>query len=316
MIAGREAKLGDFLAVGTRDKVLLLWSNKVATRLRQVSINILREICEYLEGEQTKVAALCQGTLRVLDVMKNTVRKFTLTREFTIGAVYCFLEINTLLCAGGWPEETSAFLINSATGVLTPLAPMGTARAWPGVYAGKTAAYLFGGNNPSICSSEKLVIRSKEWAEVENMKYPRYSFSPCHFEGKLYLADFLAGHRVMEIFDLHKETFSESPIPIPSEAAANSVGFVLEDEIVILCDGAGVSRARWHVNKEPAMRVDSLSGSTARPYSPCPPLCFKEKVYFSNFESGKLACYDPAAGRLDEVLDVQEEEWQARDNDS
>lgn len=280
-------------------KVQLLWTRRYSCPIKTLSLNLLREICTYLEQDLVFVPALCHDTFRLYNVRARTVNEYKLASTFTSGAVFCFTEGLEVIVVGGWSEVGDVFAIK--TGVAEKLNSMCVARAWPGIYHWKSQTYVFGGNNPSsISSCEKR--REGNWQPLPDMAYARYSFNPCRHQYDLWLPDLYQGHRVMESFSLEDEQFRLLPHSLPASDASNSIAYMSSnDELVVISES--LSFYVWREGELCPQEHTVVSEGTIRAYCPCPLLCYGAEVYFSNFENGELGCFSREMGKMREITD-------------
>ena len=133
-----------------RAKVQLLWTSAYSSPVHSLSRNLLREICLYLGHYEVYVPAISQHLFRIFNVKSRTVRELYLDVIFSSGAVFCFTRGLEVIVVGGWPAVEDVYTVNEGKAVRQ--VSMSTARGWPGIYYWEGRLYVFGGNNPPICS--------------------------------------------------------------------------------------------------------------------------------------------------------------------
>ena len=282
----------------THDKVQILWIRSLHTPIHSLSMNLLREICEYLGHLFVYVPAIHRNQYRIYNVQKRTVREGSLEVSFTDGAVFCFEERMRLIVVGGWPAVRTASRIQDWK--VTQCSSMKYERGWPGIFHWKHQTYVFGGGNPSIRACEKM--RNDAWEELPSMEYERYSFNPCLYLSELLLPDIYQQHKVMESFSLIEEQFRVFPYTLPSDDSSNSMAYMTENnELVVI--STSYFHYIWSPGRQQYAKHSQQQSGDIRAYSPCPLLPYKNHVYFSNFERAQLGCFFLESEELQEVKD-------------
>ena len=280
-----------------RAKVQLLWTSAYSSPVHSLSRNLLREICLYLGHYEVYVPAISQHLFRIFNVKSRTVRELYLDVIFSSGAVFCFTRGLEVIVVGGWPAVEDVYTVNEGKAVRQ--VSMSTARGWPGIYYWEGRLYVFGGNNPPICSCEKRV--DGHWLPLPDMAHERYSFNPCLYRTDLWLPDLYPQHKVLESFSLLNEQFRVLPHTLPKQEYSNSIAYMTESHelVVISTAGAYVWADGELCSKEYIIKPEE----GIRAYSPCPLLRYGADVYFSNFEQGQLGCFSKEKGTLRVVAD-------------
>ena len=228
-----------------------------------------------------------------LETNETTTNRLDLT--FSKQTVFCMIDQENVLCIGGWPETNAVFLLNVFTSKLTPQRPTLTARGSPGVIHLGPNVYLFGGLDSQLqamVNSEKYSIEAQAWAGLQDMYYPRSGFSPCHYEGVIYLIDVYQAHRVIESFNLSTEVCTPLSTALPSTLDNTSVSFVLEGELVVATCDKQVGRLL--LGREATFRVESISMQhPTSGQSNIPPLVTQQTVLWVDWYTGQLVAFSP-----------------------
>jgi hypothetical protein len=172
----------------------------------------MREVAAYL-SDPPLLVLLSQSFLSTLDLSARKPilnAKVPLEEQLKCGdSAYAVLDRSRLLCCGGNSKcyigmsklgeaVKLAFTIDIATGHVTCLCDMNSARDKCGLIVYRQVAYVFGGNDlgssltvaPCAITSEALSLStSNTWESMANMSQPRWSFSPCLWKAEIYLCD-------------------------------------------------------------------------------------------------------------------------------
>ena len=235
------------------------------------------------------------NTVKLIDLKTKQNVSFTVSTNFGYGGSFCFLDTNSLLCAGASPFSAATYNLYIPSRVLTLLQPMRTARNCLGLVKSDSrlcstgpTVFAFGGYNQStqLTSCEKFTISTKAWTPLKDMANPRGVFSPCEYKDQIYLADTYPSHRVIEIFDIATENFAVFPVSLPTTLANYSAAFILDGELTILTyDQIG----KLALKTETQFRVSQSNKQQCR--SSCPPLVYGKVVYLAYRDSGELLTY-------------------------
>ena len=121
-----------------------------------------------------------------------------------------------------------------------------------------------------------MVLTEEHWSELPcQMTYPRGRFTPCLYQGLLYLVSVCGDeHFSVEVFCPETEKFSVLQVRLPEEMMiARSVAFVTEGELCLLTGKKQL--ARWKIELEGCFR---LSETDTYCSSNQPPLLLDSKV--------------------------------------
>ena len=293
---GLRSKYGPILRTCGEDlSQLSLFSYQVTDSLHNLpAVLKLTDTSGTLATDPAPVIPLIHGnSLQCLNLVTGGSVSAALAVTFSNSTVFCLIDADTVLSAGGKPSSTSAYCIRISTGETTPLPPMLVPRRLPGVLKHAGFVYLFGGSdgNKQLSSCEKLSIAEKAWKPLPDMGYPRGGFSPCLFGEDVYLADVKREHRMLETFSIPRQTFTPHPLSIPPSLSSNSVGFLFEGELVIFTVDKQIGR--WRVNGEGGFRVAKVAmKDTASGLSNVPPVRVGREVVWARWKDGGVVRFN------------------------
>lgn len=286
----------------TLSKILLQWIRMFPTPINRLSRNITREISVYLSARNL-VPAVKDEHLRVYDVEHRTMVETHLRQKFSTASVPCMVGPETVLYIGGHPPYTpEVFSINLSTFQVAPLPSMLESRGWPGVILYDDFVYVFGGNNPQLPSSEKYSLKEKQWIRVPDMRYGRYSFTPCLYKLEIYLADCMIDCKIIEVFDVISESYRLFPELLPS-IGTHSVSFIAKNEFYIIGYQFSAAKLDLEANLPKFSEIKITNDGNSRGYLGSPPLIIDDFVYYANYVSGQLTIFDINKLDLTTILD-------------
>ena len=180
-----------------------------------------------------------------------------------------------------------SFEIDIASFRVTQLPDMHTNRAGGGMVFYKGITYIFGGDNDRRGPSGYGDLRECEkytkktgWIRLPNMTSPRRFFTPCAYQGHIYIAGGGGATNTVEIFDVRSETYLHSHITVPFTDKLASC-FVLGTELGVLC---GWELTRYNVKTGKQMGKKALP-SNEYWYSPNGSMKYKDRIYFGVYNS-------------------------------
>ena len=237
--------------------------------------------------------SVSQNVLTRHQLLTGQTMSSILPVTFTEGAVFCLLDPNTLFCTGGNPELTTTYLLSLSQGSLAEQPGMLTPRRYPGIAQCGGFVYIFGGYDgvQDTTSCEKFKISEKVWSRLPNMSKYRCGFAPCVLGDDIYLTDPARRHKTLEIFNVHTETFRESPVRIPSMISDNSVAFIADEVLTVITCSKQMGRLRLGggtVFEESVVGMQNGSSGMSN----IPPKKVGRMVYWVDFRLGKLVKFD------------------------
>lgn len=275
-------------------KVRLVWLYHI--QRPRLCTNLLREIAEYL-NPSFRLLGVFEHRLSMYVVPGTYSKTATLSATFTDGTRHCWLSPNSVLFVGGGsylrnqPVVSDVFLLDTLDFSVVQQASMSEARFSPGLIHVKEEALVFGGYNGSAqATCEKYIIGKKAWECLPSMKYPRYSFSPVHYQGKIYLPCIITTSPVLEAFLPAESRFVEETVQLPTSSNC-SLAFMYEGLLVVLSCNNFIWY--WHVETNQSNSAKARPGKTY--LSSCSPVSIEGTAYWVVFNTGELASYDLTA---------------------
>lgn len=238
-----------------RSKTLLIWC-----RFRSfsgLSLNITREICEYLSYDHYPLSYTgdyrgLKLYVQVFDWKKGEMIRVCQIHEAISDVSLVYIHGNRIVVTGGlrgefyedyddihYPDRTS-ILINLSNYTHLPYLQLPRFRHSSAYDPVRNWVYVLGGLQSlhpasALRESEGMDMQEKgKWTVLAAMKRPRYLFSTVVYQSNLYIAG--GGCEVMETYDPVLDVFTLLPIEIPGELVRERwVGTVERGKWVVMC---------------------------------------------------------------------------------
>lgn len=219
-----------------------------------------------------KFPAVCGRTLTLYDLQTQQTLKNQLAVDFGAGGSYLEMGNYQLLCLGGDPATTAAYLLDLVSYQLTKLPPLCEPRRACGVAQVGQAVYAFGGFDDKKMlqsASEKRSSLTCQSSSIGSMHHARAWFTPCGYRSQLYLlATCSPNYTQIETFSPEIDTFKVLPIVLPPQLLFNrrSVTFVVDGELCFLT--VNKQMGRWRIGEESEFRLEDIDrgcGSAQQP---------------------------------------------------
>lgn len=270
-------------------KTWFLFSHQKCVFLSKLSGNLVREVCSYLSD--LVYVSVHASTLNVFNLETAQVTTKEIQTFFNAAVVCCLVSGEEVICIGGNPPATSAYIIRISTAEMRNASDMHCERGWPGVIHWRESVYVFGGNiNPSIKEAERYEPAGNRWVQLPPMSSAKVAFTPLLHRGKIYLISAFPQKPVsIETFDPLKETYETMNMTIESDGYG-AISFAQGDDILIVLYGGRLIRWNPKVTTftETAIRLpDSEAGITTSPV-----IRYQEKVLWVNYFNGNLIQFD------------------------
>ena len=215
------------------DQVCLLWTHLRPCLYSSVSLNILREVCDYLRFLPS-LAFFSQSALEVRYFPGYRVKTVQLG-ETPVGCIIAHMSFEEILCVGTYPTSKSVSSVHLIACVLKKEADMSEPRNSPGVIRAYDFVYVFGGYTGRLitASSEKFSITHRDWKQLPDMNSPRVYFSPALYNNDIYLCD-PATQSTLSSFNIITETYTVHSVTIPTVPTNASVSFIAGEELFVV----------------------------------------------------------------------------------
>lgn len=148
------------------------------------------------------------------------------------------------------------------------------------------AVFAFGGfDTDSMKVCEKCSVFLTSWAPLPPMHYARAGFTPCPFQGLLYLVSTDSSHGAVESFSSHTETFTVLSVSLPEDLLLEclSVAFEVDGELILLTERQQM--ARWKIEHEWHFRVSATDRECGSLH---PPFIVETVAYIANAKGPKV----------------------------
>ena len=274
-----------------QEKVRLVWLYHI--QRPRLCINLLREIAEYLNSS-FRLLGVCENRVSLYVAPGKCSKTATLSVSLTDGTRHCWLNPNSVLFVGGGsylrnqPEVSDVFLLDTLNFSVVQQASISEVRFSPGLIHVQGEALVFGGYNGSAqVTCEKYIVREKAWDRLPSMKYPRYSFSPVHYMGKVYLPCIITPSSVLEAFVPAENRFEEETVQLPTSSNC-SLAFMYEGLLVVLSCNNFIWY--WNVATNQSNSVKIAPGKTYLSSSSA--VVVEGTVYWVGFSTGELDSFN------------------------
>lgn len=210
----------------------------------------------FIDAPKDFFTVIFGNRLQLYDVKTRNSTSHTLSESFGNGTNYVVLSRDSVLCLGNSTASTAVYELSLQSLQLTPLPSLQTPRSCSGVARTSHFVYVFGGFG-ALKSCEKYALRAQQWLLLGDMENPRHAFTPCAFQGLLYLLC-PCTTQVIETFSPETETFAVLPVTLPPKMKGwESVSFVVSGELCILTNNRQMGL--WKIASERKFRLSRLS---------------------------------------------------------
>ena len=273
-----------------QDQVRLLWLHFSCPKYSLLSLNICREISEYLRTvlsltyftESHLVTCYFYPCLRVKSVPVS---------QPIVGCIVTHMSTWEILCVGTYPTSPSVTSVELVSFKLQKEADMCVSRNCPGVIRVKEFVYVFGGysGGPITTSSEKFSSKQRNWMRLPDMDYPRVYFSPAHHGDEIYLCD-AASQPALTTFNVVSEVYKQLSVRIPAMQANASVAFIVNGELYAAMLPHDV--IRWRLRSTFPFVATRASDQSLQGFS-CTEVVHEGKsVYWTDYNAKKIVKFD------------------------
>ena len=246
------------------------------------------------------LAAVFGNKLNMYDLATGTITKScTLSKQFANTTVFCRVDIARVLCLGGSTNYTKEvhWLNLDENNTITAAAERHMHVGYCGTICVDKCVYVFGGYySVKFRESEKYSIESNTWSVLSPMSIARSHFSPCYFDGYIYLID-LWKFEGAEKFNPKLEAFTTMQVALPTAIPHCSFNALANREILFLNKDMQVRK--WNIETG-AISTATFTGAAAgvHLFSNCAPAFMGNKVYFVDYTAGKFHTYDILSANL------------------
>lgn len=218
-------------------KIGLFWVYRQSSLLQMLSVGIFREVLAYLPTIRL-YPVLSSSTFYLYDLERHSFIRAGIDFPCTVGS-RCVLEsINTVIVTG---TQRNAYRISLTEFMFEPLPLLQGMRSLHGAVYYRGFTWVFGGESDGK-SAEKGGKDSEDcWEVVGNMHHTRVSFTPCAYEGKIYIAEISEEFKPFELLDIDRSEFFELPFSVSSRHVG-SVACLIAEELVMVTYGGLLGR--------------------------------------------------------------------------
>lgn len=233
-------------------KVRFYWLHAQKSSFSGLSSSLCREILSYFPTYRF-YPVLSPTQMYLFDVQKAAFLSLGLDFPCSLGS-RCALETPfSVLITGAQPPSPQAYRASLEPCTLTGLAPMLESRGHHGTLYYRGFLWVFGGWEQSR-SAERWGSREERWEIVGETHFPRVSFTPCGYEGKIYLPEISAALKPFEMLDIARLEFFLLPFSVESRHIG-SVSCLIGEELVLITHAGMLGR--WSLGSSEAPMVFS-----------------------------------------------------------
>lgn len=230
-------------------KVLLMWAKQLSTPFSVLSLNITREVCEYL-GITGSLADLSCNSIRFFQhepQLWTSPSSYSTIHIDQASSRWLILTDSNVFCCGGVHNFSNTTIYFSSTyllegnGSVKSFPSMISPRAFHGLIEWRKQVLAFGGrgrsaNSTSASRLNSVLLTQSEiyqrggvvgWQALAPARHGRCSFNPCLYREVVYLCGY--GSSAMEVFSpwLNSMTVLDCLLPEPSSCCLYVLGEVL-----------------------------------------------------------------------------------------
>ena len=204
-------------------RIHILWVRITGQHYAKLSVNVVREVCEYI-GSAGRILAIQPNAVYSFNPVKEEWEVYVyLSREITVHprSAYVFTGADSILLCGGFDLAANSSVPDTSLisgGKATPQAPMAFPRCSLGLVSDepRCKVYAFGGvSGTSTAYTESLStcesFEGGAWVALPSMQKARFNFNPCWHQDRVYVCGFF--ERV-EVFDPKTALFLLSPLQL------------------------------------------------------------------------------------------------------
>lgn len=186
---------------------------------------------------------------------------------------------------GGRPATDETWVIRSTAVQTAPR--MRERREAPGACVIAGDIYLFGGIywKDRLFSCEKYSIKTKEWGNIGKMQTGRAYFTPCPYEGLVYLLDLVWKKTCLEVFSPSTGLFSSTNVTITG-LSNHSLCAVIDDELLIFSVDGDFARYSLPISSESPFSLTSSPHIGSNVLCLTPPLVLNRTIYWVELDTG------------------------------
>ena len=234
-------------------KVRFFWLNTQKNSLRPVSLPLLREILSYFPTYRY-YPLLSPSQLYLFDLEKASFLSLGLDFPCSPGSRCALQSPFTVLITGANPATPQAYRVSLDPCSFESLQPMLQPRAHHGTLYYRGFLWVFGGFEQRK-SAERWGNDAGTWGIVGEMHYPRICFTPCGYEGKIYLPEISGEFKPFEMLDIGRLEFFLLPFSVESRYTGSVSCLIAEELVLITHEGM---LGRWSLKNDQVPMVFSM----------------------------------------------------------
>lgn len=252
MVCFEPTKAGIELYI--KAKVLFFWLHTQEIPLKSLYLPIIREISSYFPTYRYS-PLLSPTQLYLFDLEKASFLSLGLDFPCSPGSRCAIQGLFTVLITGGGAIKPQAYRVTIDPGRVDRLEPMSEPRNHHGSIYYRGFLWVFGGSQLGQKSAERWENATEAWGSIVDMHFPRSYFTPCAYEGKIYLPEISEVLKPFEMLDICRLEFFLLPFSVESRDIG-SVSCLIAEEIVLITHTGMLGR--WSLRNDEAPMVFSM----------------------------------------------------------
>ena len=214
-----------------QSKVQFHWLHSLPTPCSRLSPSLCREVLSYFPTYRY-YPVLSSTHMYLFDVHKAAFLSVGLDFTCSLGS-RCVLESPfSVLITGAQPPSPQAYCASLDPCSITTLLPMLESRGHHGAVYYRGFLWVFGGLDRGK-SAERWGREGERWETIGEMHFPRVAFTPCSYEGKIYLPEISEVLKPFEMLDIARLEFFLLPFSVESRHMG-SVSCLVAEELVLI----------------------------------------------------------------------------------
>lgn len=260
--------------------------------------NLVREIASYF-GSSAFLPRFKGQEISVLNLEKGSRKTQIVDLNTNWESINCLLDWRTVFLVS---HKEHCCRVDLITFQITKAAPMHNPRENPGAVHVSGVVYVFGGKRHDLLThSEKYRLNDDQWSDLPPLPTPKYAFTPCYFEGQIYMPEVNSCLHSFDIFNITREDYRSLAFKIQCDTNG-CVSFIIGQELYLLTMKQHC--LKWNLREleaPPTVSEVQLHDSN-NAYSGCSPIFFMGSVYWTNYLYDKTVIFNPSTQLLSEEL--------------
>lgn len=246
----------------------------------RLSLNITREVFSYIGLDHFYLCTIKCSQLVVYDLATESIQARVPYIYLSLaGTGLAMLTKDTMLVVGGTSGERNAKSLNIWTGTIINEADMMEGRSCPGMLVYKGCAWVFGGTG--LASVERFHYSMRNWERGPQMPTPKSSFTPCAYQGLIYLPYPSPDRKQLEVLNPITEAYSLRPLELYSPYYG-SVSFAVNNTLYVF--DYAMKAGTWALGSQDTQLTNLQVVGKQKGYTNCSPIKCGNAIYWLNLD--------------------------------